>query len=179
MSAYLNFQALQSAIDKLTTVQKTALRDTLSISSEISSVDIDKQEQLDLMIKAMSGDMVIVCTPAELDTEESALADRSVAISIETAEGEVHTWLNATFSGAAAIAEGTAGNGVALLDEVDATTADVVFANGQARVDIYISLTWAAVDTNTLTVGGTSSITIMGKALTEATSVETVVADPE
>jgi len=179
MSAYLNFQSFQSLVDRLTDVQKTALRDTLNITTKIAEENAEAYDDLYLMKKALSGDMVLVCTPDELDTELSNLKARQVIVTVETEEGEIHTWLNAVFEDAAAIEETTAGDGVALLDEVDAVTADVEFVNGVCALTIYQEDTWAADDTNTLTVGADSSITILGKALTEATSEETVVADPE
>ena len=53
---------------------------------------------LDLLVKAMGGDMVFKCTPATKapSATDAALAaiEYTVTVTLETAEGEVHSWYN-------------------------------------------------------------------------------------
>ena len=127
---------------------------------------------------AMSGDMVLKCTPATAASSAAAVATaiagtaskftRTVVVTLETAAGEVHTW----FSGKrdAAAAQVTAGNGTAA---VTASATDITFANGSATVVIDYIGTWAAADTCTLTVTGS---TLLGHTVADKTSVDTLVA---
>ena len=127
---------------------------------------------------AMSGDMVLKCTPATAGSSAAAVAAaiagtaskfvRTVTVTLETAGGEVHTW----FSGKrdAAAAQVTAGNGTAA---VTGSATDITFVNGSATVLIDYVGTWAAADTCTLTVTGA---TLLGHTLANKTSIDTLVA---
>lgn len=127
------------------------------------------RDYLALQEKAMVGDIVMVITPttagSSATTEDFT---RSVEISIETAAGEVHTWVNASFATTLSIAEVTAGDGTASI-----TSTTLTLVDGKATVVVSCTGTWAADDTNTLTV---SNITLAGVTVTGGTSVDTIVA---
>lgn len=127
------------------------------------------RDYLALQEKALAGDIVMVIDPETAGT--SATTEdftRNVVISIETAAGEIHEWVNASFATTLAIAEVTAGDGVA---SIVSTTLTLV--EGKATVVVSGTGTWAADDTNTLTV---SNITLGGVTVTAGTSVDTIVA---
>jgi hypothetical protein len=142
-----------------------------------TAADAVQDTKLDLKAAAMSGDMVLVCTPATLGTAASAVVaavaaagnkyTRTVAVTLETAAGERHTWYSGTHDAAAVPT--TNGNGTCALAAA-ATT--ITFVNGLATATIDYTLTWAADDVCTFTVVDGE---IMGKAVGDATSVDTLV----
>lgn len=126
------------------------------------------RDYLSLMEDALAGDVVMVIDP---ETAGSAATTedftRDVEITIENAAGDVHTWLTADYATTLAIAEVTVGDGAAT---IVSTTLSIV--RGRAVVTISATGTWAADDTNTLTV---SNITVAGVTVTAGTSVDTIV----
>lgn len=131
---------------------------------------ITANEQLNLMAKAMSGDMVMVIDPETSAPEPTSAAFTStVRISIQTAAGEVHSWLNDSYATSLAIADdSTAGTA-----SIASTTLTLV--NGAAAVVVSGDAEdWLADETWTLTV---SNLTIMGYTVTGGTSVATFTAE--
>ena len=126
------------------------------------------RDYLDLMNKAMSGDMVWVVTPATLDTTATDAAwTRTVHVELQNALGEVHSWFNDAIATGNSIADD--GGGTA---SIVSTTLTII--NGKA--DVVISgteATWAADETDTYTV---TEATILGYTIAAVTSVETFVA---
>lgn len=130
------------------------------------------------MEKALNGDMVLSCSPATLGSSAATVAaaiagtaskfTRTVTLYLKDAAGNLHDW----FDGALGIAvtEVTAGNGVSAIKDGAST---VTFSKGVASVVIEYTGTWAAADTQTLTVTGS---TRFGFAITNKTSVDTLVA---
>jgi len=122
-------------------------------------------EQIDLYAKAMSGDIVIVITPETVAPVPTAAAwTRDVKISIQTAAGEIHSWMDLTE--ATILSIGDTGGGTA---SIVATTITIV-AGETVVVVSGTEATWANSETDTLTV---ANMTILGYTITGGTSVET------
>lgn len=136
----------------------------------INGTGLTANQELALMQKAMSGDIVMVVSPDTTGT--GATSDgftRDVTVSIETAIGEVHGWANAAITAKVALTmSDTAGTG-------DATIASttLTLVNGVANITITGTGVWAADETNTLTI---SAIELCGMSVTGDTSVDTIVA---
>jgi ribosomal protein L18E len=135
-------------------------------------------EYLEIQQKGISGDMVLVASPIALGSSAAAVTaaiagaaakfTRDVTIKLQTAAGEVHSWFNGTF--AIAVAEVTAGSGVSA---IAGGVAVATFVNGVATVTINYTGVWAAADTQTLTITGSTKL---GYAITNKTSVDTLIA---
>jgi len=130
-----------------------------------NGINLTNNQELTLLEKAMSGDMVLVITPTVVTPAPTGAAwTRNVAISLQTAAGEVHSWANITE--AAILSIGDTGGGTA---SIAATS--IVLVNGEINVVVSgTEATWANNETDTLTV---ASMTIMGYTVTGGTSVET------
>lgn len=135
-------------------------------------------EYLRMVEKALSGDIVLVLSPATTGSKATAIAAavaaqggkfiRTVKFELQDAAGNIHTW----FSGDIALtsADVTAGDGEsAIADEAT----NVTLKEGVGSVDIEYSGAWAAADTNTLT---TTQRDICGVTITAKTSIDTVIA---
>lgn len=134
-----------------------------------NGIGLTANQELTLVEKAMSGDIVLSILPATAGTAATTEDfTRTVYIEALTAAGEVHTWLNQSYATTLAIAEVTAGDGTA---SIVSTTLTLV--NGQADIVVSGTGTWAEDDTNTLTVG---NITVLGYTITGGTSVDTIIA---
>ena len=128
-----------------------------------------QNEQIDLMAQAMSGDIVMVIAPETVELEATAEAwDRDVTVTIETAGGDLHEWLNADYATTLSIGNtSTAGTA-----SIESTTLSIV--NGKAVVTVSgDEEDWLAAETDTLTVG---AITVLGATVTGGDSVQTIVA---
>ena len=128
-----------------------------------------KNQELNLKNKAMSGDIVMTISPATVTPEPTSAAwTRTVSVSLATAAGEVHEWLNDTYATTVSIANtSTAGTA-----SIASTTLTLV--NGKA--DITVSgdaADWLDTETDTLTI---ANITVLGYTITGGTSVETFTA---
>ena len=134
---------------------------------------INKQEGVSPVVKeefalrdlAMGGDMVIVIDPETVAPVPTTSAwTRDVKISVQTAAGAVHKWLDGAF--ATILSIGDTGGGTA---SIVSTTMTLV----EGEVIVVVSgteATWANGETDTLTVANT---TILGYTVTGGTSVET------
>jgi len=134
---------------------------------------INKQEGISPVVKeafllrdlASAGDMVIVIDPETVDrTITTSAWTRDVKISVQTAAGAVHTWLDGAFATILSIAD--TGGGTATIVSTTMTLVEgevIVVVSGDAA-------TWANGETDTLTVANT---TILGYTVTGGTSVET------
>lgn len=134
---------------------------------------INKQEGVSPVVKdnfalrdlAMAGDMVIVITPETVDrTITSSAWDRDVKISVQTAAGAVHTWLDTSVASILSVGDTGGGTATIVTTDIDLVEGEiVVVVSGDAA-------TWADSETDTLTV---ANMTIMGYTVTGGTSVET------
>lgn len=134
-----------------------------------NTLTLTANEELNLIGKAMSGDMVMVISPTTVAPAPTSSAfTRNVEITIETAGGEVHEWLTQDYATTLSIADtSTAGTA-----SITSTTLSLV--NGQATVVVSgDAQDWLDTETDTLTVG---NITVMGYTVTGGTSVETFTA---
>lgn len=123
-------------------------------------------QEINLLEKAMSGDLVMTISPATVTPAPTAAAwTRKVLISVKTAAGELHSWLNDTYATTLAVGDtSTAGTAT-----IASTTLTLV--NGQASVTVSgDAAAWLNSETDTLTV---SNITVLGYTVTGGTSVET------
>lgn len=131
-----------------------------------NGIGLTSNQELTLVEKAMSGDIVFSILPATVaPVPTSAAWTRTVMIEVLTAAGEVHTWLNQAYTTTLSIADGSTAGTASIVS----TTLTLV--NGQA--DIVVSgdaADWLNTETDTLTVG---NITVMGYTVTGGTSVET------
>ena len=134
-----------------------------------NGIGLTANQELTLLEKAMSGDIVFSILPATVAPVPTAAAwTRTVRIKLLTAAGEIHSWLNQAYTTTLSIA-----------DDSTAGTASIVsttltFVNGQA--DIVVSgdaAAWLDTETDTLTV---ANITVMGYTVAGGTSVETFTA---
>ena len=132
---------------------------------------------LDLLVKAMGGDMVFKCTPeTAAPSAADAAADAveyTVTVTLETAEGEVHSWYNGPVL-------------LAITDDDGTGTATIDPAAGERNMtdgslDVVVTLpeaAWTAGQTATLTVSDpvSAGTGICGWAVADKTSVATLVA---
>ena len=124
------------------------------------------RDAIALRDKAMAGDIVFVITPATVAPVPTSVAwERDVAIEIQDASGNVHTWLSQDYATSLTIADtSTAGT---------ATITSTTLSIDEGRAVVMVSgdaVDWLATETDTLTVG---DITVMGYTVTGGTSVET------
>jgi len=131
-----------------------------SAKQNVDSADINT------LGEAMSGDMVFAVSPATLTTLHVGVAwTRTVKVALKDAAGNIHRWFNKAIA-----------TGVSIADVSSAGTATIpsttlTFVNGEASVVVSgDAQTWAAADTDTLTV---AAATIMGYTVAAKTSVET------
>lgn len=134
-----------------------------------NGLGLTNNEELTLIEKAMSGDMVMTITPETVTPAPTSAAwTRTVLIEIESAAGELHSWLNQAYTTTVSIANtSTAGTA-----SIPSTTLTLV--NGQAAIVVSGDAEdWLDTETDTLTIG---NLTIMGYTVTGGTSVETFTA---
>jgi hypothetical protein len=119
-----------------------------------------------LMQRAMCGDMVLALSPATVGGTAGAAgaSSRSVEITLKTADGELHKWMNADFATKLSIADTSTP-----VPSLASTTLQL--RGGKATVVITLPAgTYNAGETNTLTL---ANLTIMGYTVTGGTSVQT------
>lgn len=126
------------------------------------------KEYLELMAKAMEGDMAFSVSPATVDRAATSAAwTRTVKIKLVDALGRTHTWFNKAIATGVSIGD-TSSAGTATIPSTTLT-----FVDGEATVVVSGSAAaWVAAETNTLTV---AQATILGYTVASKTSVETIV----
>ncbi len=133
---------------------------------DMAGIQPELREYLSLTQKAMSGDLTMVIEPtAVVVVPTAAIWTRDVKISIQTAAGEIHSWLNAAFATTASIAD-TSTAGTASIVSTTLTLIDgeaIITVSGDAAA-------WLNSETDTLTIG---NIVAAGISITGGTSVET------
>lgn len=131
-------------------------------------------------MKALSGDIVLKCTPATATPAPTTAAwEQSVLITLETADGELHKWFNGKL--ALAIADtSTAGTA-----SIDPTSTAPYMVDGAYTVKIKgNAAAWLATETATLTVnvadqdpdGTATDKSVLGYAVAAKTCVLTFTA---
>ena len=120
------------------------------------------------LMKALSGDIVVVCTPAtKTKSASSAAWSETVEVSLQTADGEYHDWYNGPIT-------------LAITDTSSAGTASISPAAGarmmtDGKLNVTVSgnaAAWLAADTATLTASLVAAQGLAGLAAS-ATSVFT------
>lgn len=145
---------------------------TTPIGKVLGVVDYLAQQE-----KALSGDMVLVATPATLGSSAAAVNaaiggagakfSRDIVIKLQDAAGNVHSWFNGTF--AIAAAKVSTSGVVAIAGGLSVAT----FVNGVATITLNYTGTWAAADTQTFTVTGSTKL---GYTIADKTSKDTLAA---
>lgn len=140
-------------------------------------IQLELRNEVALRDKALSGDMVLVATPATLGSSAAAVNaaiggaaakfTRNVVIELQSANGDVHTWFDGTF--AIAATKTSVAGVIAIAGALTVAT----FVNGHATITLEYTGTWVAADTATLTVTGSTKL---GYTITNKTSVDTLVA---
>ena len=127
------------------------------------------KDELKIRDKALAGDIVMVIDPETVAPVPTSSAwTRNVKISIQSAAGEVHEWLNQSYTTTLSIAD-TSTAGTASI-----TSTTLTLVNGEATVVVSgDAQDWLDTETDTLTV---ANITVMGYTVTGGTSVETFTA---
>lgn len=115
---------------------------------------------------ALNGDIVMDVSPATTGSADT-VTTRTVTVTIQNAAGDTLEWVNAAFATTVSKADVTAGDGTSA---INSTTLTLV--NGVGTVTVTYSDTWAAGDTQTVTIG---NITLAGVTVTGGTSVDTIV----
>ena len=130
---------------------------------------------LDLLVKAMGGDMVFKCTPATAapSAAAAALADiaYTVTVTLESAAGEVHSWYNGPVLLAIADDDST-GNAT-----ISPAAGERNMTNGELEVTVTLpKAAWTAGKAVTLTVAdpATAGTGICGWAVANKTFVATL-----
>jgi hypothetical protein len=130
---------------------------------------------LNLLVKAMGGDMVFKCTPETAAPSAAAAAaadvEYTVTVTLETADGEVHSWYNGPVK-------------VAISDDDSTGNATISPAAGERNMtdgslDVVVTLpkaAWTAGSAVTLTVSDpeTAGTGICGWAVADETFVATL-----
>lgn len=125
-----------------------------------------ERNQLALMAKALSGDMVLVVTPATgAPAPTNAAWIQDFYVELQTAAGEVHSWFNKAVTSGHSIADDSAGTATAS----PATT--TTFVNGIAKITVSgNAAAWQNGETVTLTV---AQLDVLGYTLAQKTGVLT------
>lgn len=130
---------------------------------------------LNLLVKALGGDMVFKCTPATAAPSAAAAAEDDIAytvtVTLESAAGEVHSWYNGPVL--LAIAD-TDDVGVATIDP---EAGERNMTNGVLEVEVTLpKAAWTAGKTVTLTVADptTAGTGICGWVVANKTFVATL-----
>ncbi len=130
-------------------------------------LSLAERHQLSLMAKALSGDMVIVVTPATAAPVPTAAAwTQDFYVELQTAAGELHTWFNKVVVSGHSVGD-TSTAGTASVSPATTTT----FTKGIAKITMSgDAAAWLNGETATLTV---AQLVVLGYTLTQKTGVLT------
>lgn len=130
---------------------------------------------LNLLVKALGGDMVFKCTPATAAPSAAAAAEDDIAytvtVTLESAAGEVHSWYNGPVLLAITDNDGT---GTATISPA---VGERNMTNGVLEVEVTLpKAAWTAASVVTLTVAdpATAGTGICGWAVADKTFVATL-----
>jgi hypothetical protein len=148
----------------------------MSINENYIGIEPKNRDLLDQMSAGMNGELVLSVTPSTLGSSAAAVNTaiagdgftRDVLVKLVDSNGRTHTWCDKSFSVAAS--ESTAGDGICSIVNSLST---IGLTDGDAKITLRYTGTWAEADTATLTVTGGE---VMGTAVTNKTSVDTLIA---
>ncbi len=145
------------------------LNDEVGIQPDVKEQFESIAGMLDQIAAAMEGDIALDISPATVaPAPTSAAWTRNVVLTLQTAAGVTHEWMNKAFTTTLSIADtSTAG-----LATIVSTT--LTFVKGVATIVVSgDAQDWLDTETDTLTV---ANITVLGVTVTGGTSVETFTA---
>ena len=134
--------------------------------STMPGVQPELRQYLDGLEGALNGDIVMDVSPATLGSG-TTVETRVVNVTIKDAAGDTLEWVNTTIASKISKTDVTEGNGTSA---ISASTLTLV--NGVGTVTVTYSDTWAADDTQTVTI---ASIVLAGVTVTGGTSADTIV----
>jgi tetrahydromethanopterin S-methyltransferase subunit E len=128
-----------------------------------------QSDDIDMMAKALSGDIIWTVTPATTTRKATSAAwTRNVTVQLTDSAGNVHRWFNKAITTGVSVAD-TSTAGTASI-----TSTTLTLVNGEATITVSGSAAaWLAAETNTLTV---AAATVLGVTCAAKTSVETITA---
>ena len=115
---------------------------------------------------ALNGNVVMIITPETVGSA-TTVTERTVSVEIQNAAGDVLEWVNTAIASIVSKTDVTDGDGSST---INSTTLTLV--NGVGSVVVTYADTWAADDTQTVTIG---DIVLAGVTVTGGTSVDTIV----
>lgn len=124
-------------------------------------------------MKAQSGDYVLVCSPSTASPSAAALADEAISyvvdVTLQTADGEVHSWYNGPVK--IAIADDDTPNAT-----ISPTAGNQYMTDGHLSVTVTLpKATWTPGKKATLTVSDPDNTGFGGWTAADATFVATIV----
>lgn len=134
--------------------------------SSMPGIKPELREYLKDIEGALNGDIVMDISPETVGSGTD-VETRVVTVTIQNAAGDTLEWVNTAVATTVSKADVTDGDGTSA---IDSTTLTLV--NGVGTVTVTYSGTWAADDTETVTIG---NITLGGVTVTGGTSVDTIV----
>jgi len=134
--------------------------------SEMPGIQPELRTYLNSMEDALNGDVVMDISPAAVGSG-TTVESRTVTVTIQNAAGETLEWVNSAFTTTVSKTDVTDGDGSST---IDSTTLTLV--KGVGSVVVTYADTWAADDTQTVTIG---NIVLAGVTVTGGTSVDTIV----
>jgi len=148
-----------------------ALRDYLLHGGTVGTNDnaANGEQAFETLLKGLAGDYVIVCDPATTTPEPTSEAwTQEVVVTLETADGEVHTWYNGPIKLAI---DDTSIAGTA---SIDPAAGEHNMTNGKLTVTVSgDAKDWLNGDTVTLTVSDPDTSGFGGWTASDATFVAT------
>lgn len=135
-------------------------------ASKLSGVQPELRKYLTDLEGALNGDIVMDISPETVGSA-TTVETRVVTVTIQNANGDTLEWVNAAFATTVSKADDTAGDGSSAIGSTTLTLVD-----GVGTVTVTYSDTWAADDTQTVTIG---NIVLGGVTVTGGTSVDTIV----
>lgn len=134
--------------------------------SSYSGVQPELRKYLEGIESALNGDIVMEVSPETVGSA-ATVEERVVTVTIQNAAGETLEWVNTAVASAVSKTDVTDGDGTSAVDSTTLTLVD-----GVGTVTVTYSDTWAAEDTQTVTIG---NIVLGGVTVTGGTSVDTIV----
>jgi len=133
----------------------------------VCGLSLAERYQLSLMAKALSGDMVLVVTPAtDNPAPTAAVWTQDFYVELQTAAGQVHTWFNKEVASGHSVGD-TSTAGTATVSPATTTA----YVNGIAKITMSgDAAAWLNSETATLTV---AELVVLGYTLTAKTGVLT------
>lgn len=122
-------------------------------------------DDISAIASALNSDIVAVISPSTKTTAHASAVNRTVTVQLQDSNGLVHSWCNKAISTIVTASKSSA-SGTATV-----ASSTITFVNGVATIPVTIGGTWAAADTDTVTI---ATMTVNGVSVAGGTSVETM-----